>query len=1208
MKFKSDIEVQAGLKDSSGSSGASGQILSSTNGNVSWVTPTVNTVARDVQNQVKAGVAINKGQAVYVTGADGTNIIVGLASNTTEATSSKTLGLLNATVAINGFADVVQIGKLAGLNTSAATVGDPVWLGTNGNLIYGLANKPYAPAHLVFIGVVTRVNANNGEIFVTVQNGFELNEIHDVDLKTNVPVNGEVLGYNGTLWVNKTIAGWLGYTPLSGTGTANFVPKWDGTTSLTNSRIIDNGSGVYVGYGSVGSGSAWALDVIAVGSTQGGMAVRNLVNNAPVFRLDNLGIGDFIQARDLNTSSDVFLVDYLGNTTAKSFIKSGGTADQILAANGSVITAGTGISISGGVISSTVVGGVTSFNTRTGAVTLTSGDVTAALGYTPTNVTANPVNPNGLSVAVNQVLNLALSSASATGALSSTDWNTFNSKQTALNGTGFVKISGTTISYDNSAYTPTSRTITINGVTQDLSANQTWTVAGGVTSFNTRTGAVTLTSGDVTTALGYTPVTNARTLTINGVGYDLSADRSWTVTAVETDTLATVTGRGAATSTLSYFTGGLGVDAGQLKFNENGVRSWNVQAASGSLNFTSGDSLGEFTFNGGVNVLTTRDSALVLRAMDGGTSPWNYINYLNSAGTRKYYVGTDTSNVFNIYSDDGTGYVYSNTSFRAPVFYDSNNTAYYLDPASTSNLNVLQTAGTGLIGGILSIGNSTNTKIKWGGNTTPTLGLPFSGAANALWLEVNDGDTGGIAIDNEGVTVYGAGDTGYVFRAIDEDVYQSTLNVTSATTFQVNQGQNGGGYIRGVLNVTDYLIADNSARSPIFYDSNNTGFYLDPASTSNLNGLSLTSASTFLGGLSIVRNGGGSDPYGVLAVSCPSGDNYSYIGMTRNGIIGLGMGIDTSNNFWIGGTGGGHNAVRTSTNILINSGGVQSPVFYDLNNTGYYVDPASTSNTNVMLAYQYQGNGNVGGTGAASWHPSGIYCGSTMWQYGDMYKNNSSIYDIYNGFANSSLRAPIFYDQNNTGWYVDPASTSNLWDLTLTGGSNKYLYINPGNGYEAMVRYNGGSGNTWYSGKRTTSTTQADTSGFHFYSDAGGDTVVGFGTDGTIKAKGDVVAYASSDRQLKDNILPIENALEKVKQIGGYTFDWNDKQTIYKGHDVGVIAQEIESVLPEVVTTRDTGFKAVKYEKIVPLLIEAIKEQQTQIEELKELVNKLINK
>ena len=156
-----------------------------------------------LQHAVKAGVAINKGQAVYVTSADGTNMIVGLASNATESTSSKTMGLLDDTVSTNGFANVVTEGLLAGLNTIGAAVGDPVWLGTSGNLIYGLVNKPYAPNHLVFIGIVTRVNANNGEIFVKVQNGFELDELHDVDLKTNLPTAGQLLRYNSDgLWKN----------------------------------------------------------------------------------------------------------------------------------------------------------------------------------------------------------------------------------------------------------------------------------------------------------------------------------------------------------------------------------------------------------------------------------------------------------------------------------------------------------------------------------------------------------------------------------------------------------------------------------------------------------------------------------------------------------------------------------------------------------------------------------------------------------------------------------------------------------------------------------------------------------------------------------------------------------------------------------------------------------------------------------------------
>jgi len=158
-----------------------------------------------LKHTVKAGQAINKGQAVYVSSADGTNIVVSKASNVSEALSSKTMGLLETTLALNGQGFVVTEGLLAGLNTNSATIGDPVWLGVNGDLIYGLINKPYAPAHLVFIGIVTRVSATVGEIFVKPQNGFELKEIHDVDLITNAVANNDLLQYESStsLWKNK---------------------------------------------------------------------------------------------------------------------------------------------------------------------------------------------------------------------------------------------------------------------------------------------------------------------------------------------------------------------------------------------------------------------------------------------------------------------------------------------------------------------------------------------------------------------------------------------------------------------------------------------------------------------------------------------------------------------------------------------------------------------------------------------------------------------------------------------------------------------------------------------------------------------------------------------------------------------------------------------------------------------------------------------
>lgn len=107
-------------------------------------------------------------------------------------------------------------------------------------------------------------------------------------------------------------------------------------------------------------------------------------------------------------------------------------------------------------------------------------------------------------------------------------------------------------------------------------------------------------------------------------------------------------------------------------------------------------------------------------------------------------------------------------------------------------------------------------------------------------------------------------------------------------------------------------------------------------------------------------------------------------------------------------------------------------------------------------------------------------------------------------------------------------------------------------------------------------------------------------TNGRLDATNDIVAYSTSDIRFKTNITPIQDSLLKLKSINGVEFDWipNEKLHGYTGHDVGVIAQELEKILPEVVTTRDSGYKAVKYEKIIPLLIEAIKELSKKVTEL----------
>ena len=217
-----------------------------------------------VQHEVKLAEDITIGQAVYVSGADGTNMLVAKASNTTEALSSKTLGLLLTSGVTNNKRQVITEGLFTGLNTSTATIGDPVWLGTNGDLIYGLANKPVAPAHLVYIGVVTRVNSSNGEIFVHVQNGYELEELHNVLISSLA--DGDILKYDSAsgLWknlketkanyieTNVTAPGFIQNKPTITTGVG--IPIGSATTGsiYLENDILGNSIGSYV-Y----NGTAW---------------------------------------------------------------------------------------------------------------------------------------------------------------------------------------------------------------------------------------------------------------------------------------------------------------------------------------------------------------------------------------------------------------------------------------------------------------------------------------------------------------------------------------------------------------------------------------------------------------------------------------------------------------------------------------------------------------------------------------------------------------------------------------------------------------------------------------------------------------------------------------------------------------------------------------------------------------------------------------
>jgi len=185
-------------------------------------------------------VPITKGQVVYIFGATGNRPSVKLAYNTSDATSAKTFGVVSDTsIAPNGTGTVTCVGVVDGLNLGAYQDGDTVYLGATPGSI--TATKPYAPNHLVYVGIIERANAGNGELYVRVQNGYELDEIHDVQI--NSPrQSGQTLIYDNTtsLWKNARITAGSNIAVTNGDGSISIgfsgtLPVANGGTGVTTS-------------------------------------------------------------------------------------------------------------------------------------------------------------------------------------------------------------------------------------------------------------------------------------------------------------------------------------------------------------------------------------------------------------------------------------------------------------------------------------------------------------------------------------------------------------------------------------------------------------------------------------------------------------------------------------------------------------------------------------------------------------------------------------------------------------------------------------------------------------------------------------------------------------------------------------------------------------------------------------------------------------
>jgi len=170
----------------------------------------VSTIAYEVRNET--GVSIPKGSVVYISGGSGASghVTISLSTATSEAGSSKTFGITAETIANNSTGDVVLEGIIEGIDTSAFTAGGTLWLGDTPGSIQA-APPPSTPSHAVFVGYAVRVQQNNGSLFVKIQNGYELEELHDV-LVTSA-TDGQVLTWDAAngYWKNSDL--------ISGDGT-----------------------------------------------------------------------------------------------------------------------------------------------------------------------------------------------------------------------------------------------------------------------------------------------------------------------------------------------------------------------------------------------------------------------------------------------------------------------------------------------------------------------------------------------------------------------------------------------------------------------------------------------------------------------------------------------------------------------------------------------------------------------------------------------------------------------------------------------------------------------------------------------------------------------------------------------------------------------------------------------------------------------------
>lgn len=593
----------------------------------------VDLVAR-VVNKVNPNTTLTKAayQAVKVSGAQGQRLAVALAQANNDNNSADTLGLVIETIPTNQEGFIMTVGNLEGINTTGSLQGE-TW--ADGDVLYlspttagTITNiKPNgSTGHIVVIGYVEYAHVNNGKIYVKIMNGWELDELHNVFI--SAPANNDALIYESatSLWKNKSIATALGYTP----GTVSSV-----ALSVPTGLVITSGSPITT------SGT------IAVG-LQSGYSIPTTVKQS--------------------NWDDAY-------TFVSGFPTQTGNSGKYLTTDGSTLSWGT-INLSGYVPTS-----------RTLTINGTAYDLSADRSWTiPTHDAVTIGTANGLTLS-GQILSLAASSGSTTGALTSTDWTTFNNKQDAITLTttgtsGAATLVGSTLNipqysgtniYNSDGTLTGNRTVTMGGNSLILSGGTLQ--VGNTSTWETYINSRTSLAGVLLRA-NY-GVTNQMNLTFDSFGYlnmtgaNFSAPNMLVTTNLQTNGSVTFNGNNKTAYWVNV--------TDQFVMGMSG-NTFVVRAASNSL--TSGGALvstsfptGNTTIGGStdagykLDVQGTARVAGTLRQTQGGN---NYIDIIaNANGSAPYidlfYSGTIATRINSYVAmggsfSNGNGILFGDTS------------------------------------------------------------------------------------------------------------------------------------------------------------------------------------------------------------------------------------------------------------------------------------------------------------------------------------------------------------------------------------------------------------------------------------------------------------------------------------------------------------------------------------------------------------------